>query len=244
MSEKLFETPVLVLHVREGYENRAIHITKMLGKRRIPFKFILDGDIADITQEILEKYFVGQMYDVSAQTSCALKHIYAYEYILENNLNGALILEDDIMLYPRFEKVFDKCMHERKRRNISECLISFEDSSLKFVKGSMRRKGQYLYFGERDRFTGCYYISASCARHILDYIKSSKCDYPIDLFHTQLMSRIKLPYYWSHPTLATQGTSCGNYASSISKSSLCLRLYRKITWYIKRLYKMFLYKLR
>ena len=39
---------VLVLHVKQGYEERAKHIEKMLGELHIPFEYILDGDIKEI----------------------------------------------------------------------------------------------------------------------------------------------------------------------------------------------------
>lgn len=244
MNHPSFDTPVIVLHVKNGYEERGQHMESMLVTRKIPFVYILDGDIPDITPEILDRYFADEMHTVSAPVSCALKHLYAYEYILQHNLDGALIMEDDMILYSRFEKIFEECMRERVNRGIDQCILSFEDSSLKFVKGSVRKKGQHIYPAARDRFTGCYYISASCARAILDYVSLNKCDLPIDLFHTKLIKEISLPYYWSHPTIATQGSHCGLFLSSISEKSAKKHLYRKLTWSVKRLYKTILYRLR
>ena len=147
--------PVLVLHVKNGYEDRARHMEAMLGARNIPFTYILDGDISDLNQNILTKYFAEGMRKFDGATSCALKHIYAYEYIISHGLEGALIMEDDMLLYKNFESIFQKCMQECKDRMLDYCLISLEDSNLQFVKGSVRIKGQCLYLGARDRFTGC-----------------------------------------------------------------------------------------
>lgn len=244
MENGQFPAAVIVLHVKNGYDDRARHIEAMLGSRNIPFIYILDGDIPDLTNNKLVKYFTEGMRKPVASTSCTLKHIYAYEYIVSHGLDGALILEDDMILYKNFESIFQKCMQERKNRMLDSCLISFEDSNLQFVKGSARIKGQHLYVAERDRFAGCYYISAECACQILDYIRINKCDAPVDVFHSELISRINLPYYWSYPTIATQGSHCGLFASSISKKSARKRLYRKLTWVMKRIYKTILYRLR
>lgn len=244
MTQCTISVPVLALHVKKGYEDRAEHVERMLGNRNIPFTYILDGDKSDLTDEVLDKYFVEEMRAVTAPTSCAMKHLLAYEHIVNNGLPGAIILEDDMILYSNFERVFNKCMQECRDRGIDVCMISFEDSILKFVDGSKRNRGQYLYPAKRDRFTGCYYISASCARIILDYVKENKCNRPIDVLHSHLISEISLPYYWSHPTIATQGSHCGLFASSISQRSAKKHLYRKLTWKIKRFYKLALYRFR
>ena len=69
---------VLVLHVKVGYEERAKHIEHMLHDKQVSFEYITDGDQADITEEVLDRYFVGAMHNITAATSCALKHFYAY----------------------------------------------------------------------------------------------------------------------------------------------------------------------
>lgn len=235
---------VLVLHVKDGYEERARNIEKMLGDRKIPFKYVIDGDKEDITSEVLNCYFSGEMCAVNAATSCALKHLYAYEYIIRHHLPGALVLEDDMILYDRFISVFNECMEECKERNLSNILISFEDSSLHFVPRSQRIAGLHLYTGKRDRFTGCYYISYDCAVLIMKYVYKYKCDLPIDRFHTALITRANLPYYWCHPTIATQGSHTGLYPSSISEASSRKRSYRRLTWKLKLIYKKMLYWLR
>ena len=53
--ENLTNKAVFVLHVKKGYEDREQHIKAMLQKMNIPFSWILDGDIADLTPEILDK---------------------------------------------------------------------------------------------------------------------------------------------------------------------------------------------
>lgn len=235
---------LLVLHVRKGYEDREAHIRNQLNRRGLPFQFILDGDRDDLSPEVLDRYFTGQMHQPSAATSCAMKHLLACQYIIAHELEGAVVLEDDMILYKNFEKVFAECMEEIESRQLNNVLISFEDSSLNFVPGSQRRRGQHLYPARKDRFAGCIYYSRGAARMILDYVDAHRCDLPIDLLHRALIERIALPYYWCHPTIATQGTHTGLFASSISKKSARRQRYRMWTWHLKLFYKKLIYRFR
>lgn len=236
---------ILVLHVKNGYEDRETHINQMMKEKDLPFSFILDGDMSDLTEETIREKFTGSVMDkVSPQTSCTMKHLFAYQYILDHQLKGALILEDDMVLYDNFVEVFEDCMNELERKAWQNALVSFEDSTLHFVPRSERRKGQFLYPKGKDRYAGAYYCTNDAARLILDYVASNKCDRPIDLFHTALIQRAGLNYLWCHPCIATQGTHTGLFVSSISQKSAKRQNYRRMTWQLKLLYKKALYFLR
>lgn len=237
-------TKVIVLHVKTGYEERKQHICRMLGTRNIDFEFLLDGDMTDLTPEILDRYFTGEMKQVAPAVSCTMKHLLACELIVSRQLSGALILEDDMLLYKNFDRVFDECMNEMTRYGIDDALISFEDSALRFVPGSQRQRGRHLYLASKDRFAGCYYLTFRTAKKIMDYVNSNKCDLPVDLFHKALIVRAGLPYYWCHPCIATQGTHNGIFPSSICAESAKKQHYRAWTWQLKLAYKKLLYLLR
>lgn len=236
---------VFVLHVRQGYEDRAEHIDSMMTRLQIPFEYLLDGDICDLTPDVLDKYFKRdgalRKDNLLAQLSCAYKHLLVYERILKNNWKGALILEDDIILQKDFATIFNNCMREYEAMPTSDILISFENSRLRFVPRSQRVKGKYLYKGTKDRMTGAYYISNGAAKRIIDYLSENKCDLPIDLLHCFLIRQQDFPYYWCQPTIATQGSFTGKFHSSISTKK---RLGIKISWKFKLAYKKLLYFLR
>lgn len=240
----MITTKVIVLHVKAGYEEREQHIRNMLEAKGIDFEFLLDGDMADLTPEILDRYFTDKMKQVTPAVSCALKHLLVSELIVKRQLPGALILEDDMLLYKNFDRVFNECMNEMARYSIDDALISFEDSALRFVPGSQRQRGRHLYLASKDRFTGCYYLTFHAAKKIVDYVNENKCDLPADLFHKALITRIGLPYYWCHPCIATQGTHTGLFPSSISAKSAKKQRYRIWTWQLKLAYKKPLYLLR
>lgn len=232
---------ILVLHVKKGYEDRGRHMEQMLGEWGFPFTYILDGDIPDLTEETVKRLFSGRdMGRIGAQASCAMKHLLAYRYIIERNLKGALILEDDMLLYKNFEKVFSECMRELEERNLENAILSFEDSSLRFVPRSERKKGQHLYAHDRDRYAGAYYCTRSAAQLIVDYVEEHTCHLPVDLFHTSLISSAGLNYYWCHPCIATQGSQTGLFASSTSERDKKKQKHKRRTWRLRLAYKKFI----
>ena len=104
---------ILVIHVK-GNKEREAYIQKQLEKLDMPYHFILDGNIEDLTPEILDKYFSGDMYGQYPRTSCAYKEFLAYKYILDHDMEGALILEDDIRLFRKFRPLFLQSLEEYK----------------------------------------------------------------------------------------------------------------------------------
>lgn len=240
----MISTAVFVLHVRVGYADRELCIYEMMRRRNISFTFVLDGDVSDLTDSVLDKYFVGCMHQRNATTSCAMKHIIACENIVDRNLDGALVLEDNVMLYDNFENVYEACMSELKSRNLERAIISFEDSALKFVPRSERKSGQYLYKKNSDRFAGALYYSYDAAKMIVDYVASYHCNLPIALLHTELTRMSMLNYYWCHPCIATQGFHACAFDTCTNMRSVKKFFCRGMTWKLKLYCKKFLCWLR
>lgn len=258
MSSRDFHKPsftspggVFVAHVREGYSDRERHIRTMLGDAGVPFEFMLDGDIADITPERRATYFSPDLSIPLPAQSCSLKHLLIYEEIVKRGLPGALVLEDDICLSSRFPEVFSRSMEELRDYEHPDgdpaspavpIIISYEDTRLRFVERSRREKGRVLYTGDRDRMTGCYYINRAGAEAILRSVRTcGGLHSPIDLYHAWMLRRDELLYLWCHPTVATQGSHIGKFRSGINldKTFLTERI-----WLLKRLYRRLLYNMR
>ena len=244
MKNDVVTYPVYVLHVKQGYDERALHMEKMLKHQGMEFEYVLDGDIPDLTYKVLTRYFTGAMRTAGAEASCALKHIIAYERLIKSGNEGALILEDDIVLYNNFTKRLKLLLDECAELSISDYLLSLEESNLMYVPRSRRVKGIHIYKAERDRFTGCYYITRGASLMILERIRRYPMDRPIDRFHTLLISEVGFPYFWSMPALATQGSHSGYFTSSISNRRAASQLRLRLTWQLKRWYKKLLYWLR
>ena len=233
-----------VLHVKKGYEDREEHISRMMKKMNIAFEYILDGDMQDITKETLEKYFTGEMKINSPATSCALKHLLACHEIVERKIEGALVLEDDIVLHDNFVSVFQRSIDELKGNsnwNAKPVIINYEDTRLRFVPRSKRVEGRVLYEGDRDRMAGAIYVNHAAAKLIWDYAIKDKLDQPIDLFHCYLLKKNLIAYLWCQPVVATQGSHSGLFMSGININK---NYFDILKWKFNLLYKKMIYYFR
>lgn len=246
MEDTELHTHILVIHVR-GNDTRKQYMEKQLEALGYPYHFILDGNIEDLSFDIIDKYFADNgsadtMYGAFPKTSCAYKHILAMKYILENDLKGALIIEDDLRIKNNFKEVFTQSIAEYKKYYYQEPFIAnYEESSLMLVPKSKRRKGKILYKATRDRFAGCIYINAIAATAILQYINKYKSTYTSDELHNNLIKQNIINYYWSHPCIACQCSCDGSMPTMIPTKPRPLKRFK---WLYKKVYKHFLYWIR
>lgn len=239
-----FMTTILVIHAKPLTERKA-YMEELLKDFTGKVDYILDADRDELTDEMLAEFFKPgcEVDKKSNAASCAIKHLLACRYIVEHDLEGALILEDDIELHDRFFEKFERSMQEyRQRYSHLPILISYEDSSLQFVPRSQRVKGQWLYESplNRVRFTGAYYLNRAAAEAIWKDVQENKCDISIDHYQVKLYREGKIQILWCEPPLATQGSFTGRFSSSIGR----IRKFEAIRWKLKYAYKRLLYWLR
>lgn len=236
---KLNVSKVFVLHVKKGYENRLESIQKQFGSMGIDFELILDGDIPDINDYYLGKYFRGEIKEkVNAVTSCTLKHLLAYEEVVKNNYNDCLIFEDDIFLSPNFIEVVNETIEEIKTRkdiDAGRVFISYENSRMKLIPASKRIPGQHLYKADSTRYAGAYYITGGVARSIVDYTLANKCEIVSDWYLTRHQSDFNMHIYWCHPPVAEQGSHSGMFNSGLNQKKA--GILRRLAWKSQKVYK-------
>lgn len=230
-----------IIHVSDHLQ-REQHIKGQVESLALDTAFVNEGDISDLSREKLEKYFKGNMARPSATSSCAFKHLLAFERIIAENIDHALILEDDIIFYPNSDNIINRILQETKRHDINNYILSLEDSTLKYIGRSARIPGRVLYPKIRIRLAGAYIIDQLAARHILSYIKQHKCDIPIDLFIDDCSRKEIVDVYWSQPTVAVQGSLLGNIPTLIDDKPS--GLFRIISFKTQRIYKRLLYYFR
>ncbi|MDO4172986.1 MAG: glycosyltransferase family 25 protein [Prevotellaceae bacterium] len=237
---------ILIIHVR-GNEERRQYMQQQLEKLNMPYTFVTDGNMEDLTPDILDRYFSDDvcespMHGIYPRTSCAYKHLLAIRHIIDNGLEGALVLEDDIRLKPTFKHVFVESLVEYRRDHNHEAgIINYEESSLMLVPRSKRHNGQILYKAKRDRFAGCLYISRNAAEAIMQYVESKKCAYTSDRLHNHLIFQGLVTYYWSHPCIACQCSADGSMPTMIPTRP---RPLKRLKWFYKKIYKHILYFIR
>lgn len=240
------ETQVLVIHVR-GQEERKTFVLHQLETVDLPYHFILDGNVEDLTPEVIDRYFIDDgmpdtMHGPFPRTSCALKHLLATKYILDHQLEGALIVEDDIYFYPSFRTLFAQSLKELEQSYRGQpVIVNYEESSLLLVPRSQRVKGQILYPAVRDRYAGCYYLNREAAQVIMDEVRTHKVGLTSDRFHNMLMEQGRLVSLWSHPCLACQCSADGSMPTMIPTKP---RPLKRLKWFYKRAYRHMLYYFR
>ncbi len=209
---------IFVPHVKTGYEPRAEHIEDMLGRLGLPFEYILDGDIADITPQWRQKYFAEQGNLRGPIISCATKHLLIYERMVAQGIQEALVLEDDIFLKRKFLRVLEKTRDEMREKNAAgePVWVGFEATCLKLVPRSQRERGRVVYPGKSLQCTGAYYINRAFAQRVLETAAAEKIDNAIDWYVDTLRQRGLVPaIYWSYPIVAVQGSHTGRMSSAI-----------------------------
>ena len=210
-----------VAHVKVGYESRRQSIESQMRRINIPFEFMLDGDISDVTPERKQEFFHADFLRVEplSTVSCALKHLLIYQRIVASGQPGALVLEDDILLAPDFSAAFQRTLVEARQReeiDESQLFISYENSYLRFVPRSERKAGRQLYRAAATRACGAYYISRGSAAAVLERARTQKMNLPIDWFLNEMSRDGGLSIYWCEPTIAEQGSVNGTFPSSIT----------------------------
>ncbi len=230
-----------IIHVSTATD-REIHMLDLLKANScLKSDWITEGDISSFNEEILNKYF-SKNDMMNAQVSCALKHFLALEKFVQSEEKYAIILEDDIFVNKDFCEKIDLFVKEIDRRALHPSVISLEDSNMKFVDASVRKKGVYLYKKDKVRFTGALLIDQLAAKNILNYVKTNKCNQPIDWFYDSLDKKEIIKIYWSHPTIATQGSINGNVSTLIGNKRS--GAFRFLSRRLQKLYKKIIYHFR
>lgn len=240
---------VFVLHVKQGYDDRARHMERMLADHGLRFEYILDGDIPDL-DAALQRRFFGEAGMATAHKSCAAKHLLAYEKIVREDIPYALILEDDMFLTRKFDPTFGQALCEMQQRHgaTEPFLVGFEATCMGFVPRSQRKKGQVTYPGRFLQCLGCYLINKAFAQAILAEVEAHRCTPPVDLWINELRHKEDTPagggifrLYWSHPVVAVQGSHMGKFESAIGNPVKypLKNLRRSLTFFYKKILYFF-----
>lgn len=229
----------------ERLKERGEHIDRMLRGIGMDYEFVNEGHDPAQIQAYIDHYLRDgheKMCQPVPRSLCTLSHFLAYERIESEKLEGAVIFEDDIVLHDNFLDGFDRSIEEyRKNYTGQSVLISYEDSSLRFVPRSQRKKGQLLYPALKGRMAGAYFINRIAAKAILDQLGRERCDEGIDWYHNTLFDKGLVKCLWCQPALASQGSFTGDFHSSLSSKKY---FSASLNWWAKKKYKQLLYWLR
>jgi glycosyl transferase, family 25 len=222
-----------VIHVR-GNKERENYIRNELKKFNIEFEFILEGNMEDMTDDDLDKYFKDDFKTVSPRTSCTIKHFFVYERMVKDNVPVALVFEDDIELFSSFPEIFDKSLKETAEMRES-FIISYESSTQEFISKSEEVPGKVLYHKPKGRCAGAYLIDLTAAKIILEYGNRTKVNFCMDWVHNELSDKGSLKIYWCHPAIAEQQSHNGKIQSLLDEKKQ--GKYYRLKYFLQKVYK-------
>ena len=232
---------VYVIHVGEGAEDRAASIERQLARHGISFEYVLERDMKDLTPSWLDQWFGPPMNVVQPRTSCCSKHLVAYQRMLRDGWNDALVLEDDMFLSEDFVEELNQSLKELQgRRGISDAVyISLENSGLRpLSKIAKEEPGVTLYRALKGRDTGAYWLTGASAAAFLHRAGTAKISESTPFFQNIVFESGAVELYWRHPAIAEQGSHSGRFDSLVTEHRKGLM--RRPRWLARKAFQLYL----
>jgi len=232
---------VYVIHVSSGAEARAASIERQLARHEISFEYVLERDMKDLTPEWLDQWFDAPMNVVQPRTSCCSKHLVAYQRMLRDGRNDALVLEDDMFLSENFVEELNQSLEELRSRAgvIDAAYISLENSGLRpLSKIATREPGVTLYRAPKGRDTGAYWLTRASAERFLHRAATAKIRESTPFFQNILFESGAVELYWRHPAIAEQGSHSGKFDSLVTEHRTGRM--RRPRWLARKAFQLYL----
>jgi len=242
-TRKIMEYPCYIIHVKKGYEDRERSIIEQFARMEMPFEWVLDHDIPDLDQSVFDRYrYYGDKLR-PAEISCSLKHILTWERIAAGEPEGAFVFEDDVLIdIGRFKQVASAAIEEFYVEGWETGHISLGDGCAMYVPWTKIRKGRMLYPAEQVRATDSYWITRQTARMRLAWLAEHGFYLPADHLINKIDNEVGIPILWLSPTVVTQGSHTGRFASQIQVWDRG-EVKEKIKWFFKKIRRKYLYPL-
>lgn len=243
MNQNNMDYPSYIIHVKKGYEDRERSITEQFFRLGMTCEWVLDYDIPDLSPAVLDRYKYHGKKLGPAEISCSLKHIAAWERIAAGTSEGAFVFEDDVLLdLKRFRQLTAAAIEEFQTGSRTVGYISLGDGCAMYVPWTKTRKGQMLYPAEQVRATDSYWITRETAVERLAWIAEHGFALPADHLINKIDNELAIPILWMAPTVVTQGSHTGRFASQIQAWDRG-KLKEKVKWVIKKFRRKYLYPL-
>ena len=226
---------VFVIHVKEGFEDRRAHIQSELERHGIDFEFVLNDDIPDFTEERISAFFSSDHSLKDSKMSCSLKHYSVFERMESHEYSLVLVFEDDVFLAKNFNSVLDKVLCEVEKKDPGY-VIYLGNAGNKYVRPEKIYEGQALYREKSGRATDSYLIDYTAAMRRINYIRARKAHLSTGHMMNLVDNAVGNTIYWTHPTIAEQGSQNGRMRSTVSRN----KRFHRLRWLIRDFNKRYL----
>ena len=225
--------PIFITHWTK-LKRRKRELLERMKKEELDGRFIekYDSQDLDLKSEWCLKFTnhlkSGEASKNGAVISLFLKHIECYRIMIEENIEVALILEDDVLFENDFKNKLNNYINQLPNDWNSLCIgngckLHINSDRFKELKppnvylkyrGKIEGEGIGLF-----RCTDSYFINLKTATQLYDiFIKiNQNCIiHPIDLWLNEKSSLLGYKIYWCEPTIISQGSQNGSYLSSVN----------------------------
>lgn len=147
----------------------------------------------------------------------SLSHISALKKVVENNLEYAIVLEDDVIFKDDFKEKIDDIIN----RTPKDLDVMFFGTSYSMIQLDSATSDISVKICENiwkkipgiTRTVDAYIVSNKGAKILTDQIKEIVL--PFDFELTYFFRKLKMNIYWYDPGFVYQGSQTGHYNSSI-----------------------------
>jgi glycosyl transferase, family 25 len=162
-----------VVNLARSLDRRA-HITKELKRTSLKYELTtaVDGRELDLSDtELIDPSFVERSVFIEGSAGCALSHLNIYRKIVEDGLDVALILEDDVILPADLNKLAEEVSGHLSGADVALLSVDCPDPVQLSRQGAVRLSGgRFLALPvdvSQPRSTGAYLITReACERMI------------------------------------------------------------------------------
>jgi len=210
---------IFVVHYAK-LTKRKDSIIKQLSKYNFDFEFISNHGKENLTFD--ERKMFKNISD--GEISVALHHIECYKRIVEESIDYALIVEDDIVVCNNFREILESYIKELPYHwdmlFIGDGCGLHIDKNLLIPEKHIYEKNNVNNGKTHEGATRCldsYLISNKCANIITEKLKLLNYTIlaPADLWMNCVIRNNNFNVYWAEPTIVTQGSEKGIFKSSL-----------------------------
>ena len=215
-TQGLFMAIPKIIVISLKHSTRRENIAKPLSGLGFDFTFFDATDGKKLPASVLEsvdydfypKHYLSPKPLTLGEIGCAISHIKVYEHMVENNIESAIILEDDAIVSQHFKEIVEDTLN---KINKNHELIFFDHGKVKspfFKKRIMEgyRLAHYKAPSKNSKrciiYATAYLITLSGAKKLLNYA------YPIRLpadYLTGLIQKTRVDAYGIEPPCVFRG---------------------------------------
>lgn len=205
---------IYVLSVK-SFTQRHRLLEQEFAKHDVKFKYIFEHDIENMEPEKYGAWFCDESNLSDAHKSLILKHISAWDKLLQSNSEMAFVFEDDVVFIEGFEKY--ALDYEKEIEELLPGIMVYLGGSDAKVPITVFFEKKLLFRQSITTAEG-YIIDKETARRRLAWIRENAIDLPADHLMVKMDGDLSIPQYWMLHPMVLQRSVTGELSSCLDGS--------------------------